>query len=510
MTVYLVGAGPGDPGLCTLRGAEVLASADVVVYDRLSTTALLDLAPSTAERISVGKQPGGPRTSQSDINALLVARGKAGQQVVRLKGGDPFVFARGGEEAAALHAAGVSFEVVPGVTSAVAVPAYAGIPVTMRYSSTSVTVVTGHEDPTREQGSVNWQARAALGGTVVVLMGAARCEAICEELIAGGMDPKTPAASIQWGTRPNQRTLRGTLGTLANLNPQPPSTIVIGEVAASDLGWFESRPLFGRRIVVTRAQPHTRAMADALRARGAEAIELACIAFEPPTQPARLAQAAADVGSYDWVVFTSPRAVERFFVYLHDARSLGEAKVAAIGPSTADALAQHNVVADLLPTQYVAESLLEALLEQSEAVGQAEVDKATRVLIPRAETARDVLPDGLAAAGWEVDVVSAYRTVVPAPHSDAVALLAEAEVVAFTSSSTVNNFLDTYGVEALPEVVAVIGPVTAAALRERGVDVAVEAQVYTTEGLIAAIEHYFALHTNVNNNPNINPNSNTL
>ena len=486
MTVYLVGAGPGDPSLLTLRGAEVLAGADVVVYDRLSVTSLLDLAPADAEHISVGKQPGGPRTSQGDINALLVARGQAGQQVVRLKGGDPFVFARGGEEAAALAAAGVAFEVVPGITSAVAVPAYAGIPVTMRYSSTSFTVVTGHEDPAKGEGSVNWEAVAALGGTVVVLMGAARCRTICDRLIAAGLASDTPVAAVQWGTRPNQRTLRATLATLADLDPQPPATIVIGEVAAADLAWFENRPLFGRRMVVTRAQPQAAAMAADLRRRGAEAIELPAIAFQPPEDPDRLARTAADVGRYDWVVFTSPTGVARFFEHLHDARSLGGVRVAAIGPGTAAALAERNVIADLVPEQYVAESLLETL---SNEVGP---DGPGRVLIPRAETARDVLPDGLAAAGWDVDVVPAYRTVAPSPDPDAAALLAEAEVITFTSSSTVINFTDTYGTDAVPEVVATIGPVTSATARSHGLEVAVEATDHTVNGLIAALEDFFA------------------
>lgn len=486
MTVYLVGAGPGDPALLTLRGAEVLAGADVVVYDRLSVTSLLELAPPAAERISVGKQPGGPRTSQDDINALLVARGQAGQHVVRLKGGDPFVFARGGEEAAALAAAGVAFEVVPGITSAVAVPAYAGIPVTMRYSSTSFTVVTGHEDPAKGEGSVNWEAVAALGGTVVVLMGASRCRAICDRLITAGMAPDTPAAAVQWGTRPSQHTLRATLATLADLSPEPPSTIVIGDVAAAELAWFENRPLFGRRIVVTRAQPQAAALAAELRQRGAEAIELPAIDFQPPEDPDRLAQAAGEVGSYDWVVLTSPTGVARFFEQLRDARSLGGVRVAAIGPSTAAALAERNVVADLVPEQYVAEALLEALSAEVGPEGPG------RMLIPRAEAARDVLPDGLAAAGWQVDVVPAYRTVAPVPDPAAAALLSDAEVVTFTSSSTVANFIDTHGLDAVPDVVATIGPVTSATARSRGLQVAVEATVYTVGGLIAALEDFFA------------------
>ncbi|MYG93589.1 MAG: uroporphyrinogen-III C-methyltransferase [Acidimicrobiia bacterium] len=486
MTVYLVGAGPGDPGLLTLKGAEVLAGADVVVYDRLSVTSLLDLAPSEAECISVGKQPGGPRTSQDDINALLVARGRSGQQVVRLKGGDPFVFARGGEEAAALASAGVDFEVVPGITSAVAAPAYAGIPVTMRYSSTSFTVVTGHEDLAKGEGSVNWKAVASLGGTVVVVMGAARCRTICDRLIAAGLAPDTPAAAVQWGTRPQQRTLRATLGTLAECNPGSPATIVIGEVAACDLGWFENRPLFGRRIVVTRARPQASVLAAKFRCKGAEVIELPVIAFEPPDDLNRLVRFASEVSRYDWVVFTSLTGVHRFFEHLRDARSLGGVQVAAIGPTTVAALAEHNVVADLVPPRYVAEALLEALCSE---VG---TKRPQRVLIPRAESARDVLPDGLSGAGWDVDVVPAYRTVAMVPDDAVAASLAEAEAIIFTSSSTVANFVDTYGVDKVPEVVASIGPITTDAARKRGLEVAVQAAEHTIEGLIAALEDFFA------------------
>src|SRR5688572_26888519 len=281
MTVYLVGGGPGDPGLITVRGAEVLARADVVVYDRLSVASLLDLAPPGAERISVGKAPGRASRPQAEINALLVERGRAGQRVVRLKGGDPFVFARGGEEAAALLAAGVPFEVVPGITSAVAVPAYAGIPVTLRHSSTSFTVVTGHEDPSTPE-SVDWEAVARVGGTIVILMGIGRLPQITERLLAGGLPPETPAASVQWGTRPEQRTVRATLATIARQDLAPPSVIVIGGVAAQDLRWFEDRPLFGKRIVVTRARAQASELVGRLAAAGAEPIELATIDVQNP------------------------------------------------------------------------------------------------------------------------------------------------------------------------------------------------------------------------------------
>src|SRR6476646_4332709 len=278
MTVFLVGAGPGDPGLLTVRAAEVLAAADVVVYDRLSAVGLLDLAPATAERISVGKAPGRAEMSQDAINDLLVQRGRAGQRVVRLKGGDPFVFARGGEEAAALLDAEVPFEVVPGITSAIAVPAYAGIPVTLRHSSTSVTLVTGHEDPAvGDEGTVDWEAVARVGGTIVVLMGVARIAQIAERLIAGGRSADTPVASITWGTRPEQRTVRATLRTIGALTLEAPATIVIGEVAAQKLEWFERRPLFGKRVVVTRARDQASGLTARLLDLGATVIELPTI-----------------------------------------------------------------------------------------------------------------------------------------------------------------------------------------------------------------------------------------
>jgi len=276
MTVYLVGAGPGDPGLLTVRGAEVLARADVVVYDRLSVASLLDLAPPHAERISVGKTPRGPSTSQDDINALLVEKGKAGLEVVRLKGGDPFVFARGGEEAQALADAGVPFEVVPGVTSAVAVPAYAGVPVTHRGLSTSFTVVTGHEDPWAAT-ETDWEAVARVGGTIVVLMGVATRGAIAKRLVAGGLDPATPATAVRWGTRPDQATVRTTLADLGAVDIEAPATIVIGAVAGLDLRWFEDRPLLGRRVVVTRAREQASERVTRLRQLGAESIALPAI-----------------------------------------------------------------------------------------------------------------------------------------------------------------------------------------------------------------------------------------
>jgi uroporphyrinogen III methyltransferase/synthase len=479
VTVYLVGAGPGDPGLITVRGAEVMAAADVVVYDRLSVASLLDLAPEDAERISVGKAPGRATMPQSEIDALLVERGLRGQQVVRLKGGDPFVFARGGEEARALQAAGVPFEVVPGISSAIAVPAYAGIPVTMRHSSTSFTVITGHEDPDKG-GGIDWEAVARLGGTIVILMGVGRLAEIAGRLIAGGLAPDTPAAAVRWGTRPAQHTVRAELATLASHPLEAPSTIVIGPVAAIDLGWFESRPLFGRRVVVTRAREQASALVARLRQLGAEVVEAPVIVIaDAGDGGGALAQAAARIGSYDWVIVTSANGARRLLGALHDARDLGGVRVAAIGPGTADALRLGNVVADLVPERFVAESLLDAF--------PAPPPNGGRVLLARAAVARDVLPDGLRAAGWEVDVVESYRTEAAPIDLAARAAVAEADIVTFTSSSTVERFVEAFGVDAVPPLVASIGPVTSATARELGLTVDVEAAEHTVPGLVAAL-----------------------
>lgn len=481
MTVYLVGAGPGDPGLLTVRGAELLRSADVVVFDRLSVAALLDLAPPTAERISVGKRPGRVDMVQDDINALLVERGRRGQVVVRLKGGDPFVFARGGEECAALQAAGVAFEVVPGITSALAVPAYAGIPVTLRHSSTSFTVVTGHEDPTSGGGSVDWEAVARVGGTIVILMGVARWDRICEGLLAGGLAPDTPAAAVRWGTRPEQHSTRATLATLGHHELASPSVIVVGPVAGHDLAWFESRPLFGRSVVVTRARAQASQLSDRLRTLGAAVVELPAIEIgDPADGGVALRAAAAALAGYDWVVFTSPNGVERTFAHVPDTRALAGVRVAAIGPGTAEALARYRVVADLVPDRFVAEALLEAF-------PPVPTDGRNRVLLARAAIARDVLPDGLRARGWEVDVVEAYRTARADPGGAAVAAATTADAVTFTSSSTVDGYLDVAGADRVPPVVACIGPVTAATARERGLTVTVEAPVHTIDGLVDAL-----------------------
>lgn len=486
MTVYLVGAGPGDPGLLTRRGAEVLGRADVVVYDRLSARDLLDLAPQGAELIDVGKAPGHARVPQEGINDILVEHGRRGQTVVRLKGGDPTVFARGGEEALALKEAGVPFEIVPGVTSAIAVPAYAGIPVTQRFSSTSFTVVTGHEDPSvGEDGSVDWDAVARVGGTIVVLMGVGRIRQICDRLIAAGRPADTPAAAIRWGTKAEQHTVRATLGTLADQELSPPSTIVIGAVAGLDLSWFEHRPLFGRTVVVTRARAQASALADRLRDVGAEVVEVPAIDITDPADGGdALRDAASRLGTYDWIVVTSRNGAERLLAECRDARAFGAAKVAAIGPGTAEALAAGNIVVDLVPERFVAESLLEAFPAADAGGG--------RVLLARAAEARDVLPDGLRDAGWSVDIVEAYRTVLGTPTEEELAAVAGADVVTFTSSSTVRNFLSVVGGGSVPPIVACIGPITAATAREHDLKVDVEATEHTIDGLVDALVQHFS------------------
>ncbi len=479
MTVYLVGAGPGDPGLITVRGAEVLARADVVVYDRLSVASLLDLAPAAAERISVGKAPGRASLPQADINALLVERGKAGEEVVRLKGGDPFVFARGGEEAAALLAAGVPFEVVPGITSAVAVPAYAGLPVTYRGLASSFTIVTGQEG---EAGvPVDWEAVARVGGTVAVLMGVAKREGIARRLMAGGLPPETPVAAVTWGTRPEQRTVRTTLGRLAATPIESPAVLVVGAVATLEFPWYEGRPLFGRRIIVTRAREQASGLVERLHELGAATVELPVIEIaEPPDGGAALREAARRVGDYDWVAFTSANAVVRFFAALGDvgadSRALGGRRVAAIGPGTAEALAGAGVRADIVPERFVAESLLDAF-----------PSGPGRVLLPRAAVARDALPAGLAERGYAVDVVEAYRTVVGRPAPEALAAVATAHAVTFTSSSTVTNYLAVVGDAPVPPVVACIGPITAETARAAGLTVDVVAPEHTIDGLVRAL-----------------------
>jgi uroporphyrinogen III methyltransferase/synthase len=481
MTVYLVGAGPGDPGLLTVRGAEVLRQADLVVHDRLADARLLDLAPTTAGRVDVGKAPGGP-VHQDEINELLVREGRAGRTVVRLKGGDPFVFGRGGEEALALQAAGVPFEVVPGITAAIGVPAYAGVPVTHRGLATSFTVVTGHSRHAVDR-ETNWEALAAAGGTIVVLMGVAHRAAIASRLIGGGLAPDTPVLAVHWGTRPQQRSWRVRLDQLGVTALEPPVTLVIGAVAGLDLDWYEGRPLWGRRVVVTRARTQVSALSARVQELGAIPVEVPTIRIDPPGDAgAGLAQAAIDLasGRYDWVVFSSANSVTALLAHLADPRSFGTARIAAMGPGTADALAAWRIIPDLVPERAIAEGMLEAFPDPP--------GPDSRVLLPRAAAGRDALPAGLLSAGWQVDTVEAYRT-LPLPMTDADRrAVAAADAICFASASAVNGLLEAAGgPDVVPAVVVCIGPSTAAAATAAGLRVTAVAERHTIPGLVEAL-----------------------
>jgi uroporphyrinogen III methyltransferase / synthase len=480
VTVYLVGAGPGDPGLLTVRGAEVLRTADVVVHDRLADASLLDLAPPSARRIDVGKAPGGP-VRQEEINELLINEARAGHQVVRLKGGDPFVFGRGGEEAQALQAGGVAFEVVPGVTSAVAVPAYAGVPVTHRGLATSFTVVTGHSRHAIDR-ETDWEALARAGGTIVVLMGVAHRDRIAARLIAGGLRGDTPVLGVHWGTRPEQQSVRVRLDQLGETALEPPVTLVIGPVAGLDLSWYEARPLFGRRVVVTRARTQASVLSERLRDLGARPIEVPTIELAPPADGgAGLDRAATGLAEdrYEWVVFTSANAVDALMAHIPDARSMGSTSIAAVGPGTASALERYRLIPDLVPDHQLAEGLVEAFPDPPGA--------GASVLFPRAAEGREVLLDGLSEAGWKVDLVEAYRTVPAVPSREMMTAVAEADAACFTASSTVSGFLSAFGLGAVPPVVVCIGPVTAATAEDAGIRVAAVASTHTIDGLVAAL-----------------------
>lgn len=487
MTVYLVGAGPGDPGLLTLRGAELLAGADVVVHDRLADSAVLELVRPDVECIDVGKTPGLAGAQQEAINALLIERGRQGQAVVRLKGGDPFVFGRGGEEAEALLAAGVDFEVVPGITSAVAVPAYAGVPVTHRGLSRSFSVVTGHSR-SLGAGGVDWDALARAGDTIVVLMGVGHRAAIASALQAAGRPPTTPVLAVQWGTRPEQRSVRTTLAELSRTTLESPAVLVIGPVAGLNMAWYERRPLLGCRVVVTRAPHQASSLAEQLRRVGAQPVAVPVIELaDPSDEGAGLDRAARRLagGAYQWVVFTSANAVDRLFSRLDDLRALGSSRLAVVGRATADALAAYHLRADLVPVRFVAEGLLEVFPAPSE---------PGTVLLPQAADARAVLADGLTARGWQVEVVEAYRTVPGQPSDGQLAAAAGADAICFTSSSTVTNYLAVAGPERVPPVVAAIGPVTAATARRHGLKVTVEATEHTIEGLVSVLVRAVGSH----------------
>jgi len=497
--VWLVGAGPGDPGLVTTDALEAVVRSDVLIYDRLVPRRLIKLALPETERIFVGKDPtqqGGSGFSQQEINDLLIAKAREGKRVVRLKGGDPFVFGRGGEEAEALVAAGIPFEVVSGVSSALAAPAYAGIPVTHRRLASSFTVVTGHEDPDKPESAVDWQRIAKSADTLVILMGGANLGDIMELLVEGGRAPDEPVAVIRWGTTPAQQVVVGTVGDVAERVAEaeltPPLVTVVGPVVGlrEKLRWFDNRPLFGKRVVVTRAREQAFAMTHALTKAGAEPIELPAIEIVPRVDRKALRQALDRLGAaeYDWLVFSSANGVDIFFDRLRrqtkDARALGRARVCAIGPVTAAALARHGVIADVVPERFIAEGMVEALSER-DMMGK-------RLLWPRARGGRRTPVVALERLGAQVDELPLYSAAVPKQvDAEAMARLraGEVDIVTFASPSAVRNLLKMLGDASLLEkpLIACIGPVTARAARRAGLRVDVEASEHTVEGLLAAL-----------------------
>jgi uroporphyrinogen III methyltransferase/synthase len=497
--VWLVGAGAGEPGLITVRGQSVLSRADVVLYDALAHPALLENCP-TAELRSVGKRYGEDSTRQDDIIRQMIELARQGKRVVRLKGGDPFMFARGAEEALALAEAGVKFEVVPGVSSPVATSAYAGISLTHREVSGSVTFITGSDRAGKEWSPGSWKKLATATDTICVLMGMRRIGEIAQAIIDGGRAPSTPAAVIHWGARPEQRVVTSTLDRIADSAAEAglknPSIIVIGEVVAlrEKLSWYDSRPLSGKLVVIPRAAEQARDTANALRERGAVPVPLPMIEIAPPPDANRFSRAVAEMPRYDWVLFTSANAVEQLRKELEraglDARAFGTARVGAVGSKTAEALTRIGIKADVVAQEFVGEGLARAVLVEPAPL---------RVLLLRALVGREALPEALRARGSEVDVVAAYET---KPIESSGAELAEriasgkADVVLFTSSSTVTSTLEALGPGGRQRlsgvVLASIGPVTTRTLRAAGLEPTVEASIYTVEGLLDALEAHFS------------------
>ncbi len=495
--VYLVGAGPGDPELLTLKGRRCLEEAEVVLYDHLIDQALLAHARPGAELILGGKRARDWVLDQEEINNLLVRKALEGKVVVRLKGGDPFVLGRGGEEAEALVRSGVPFEVVPGITSAIAVPAYSGIPVTHRRLASSFAVVTGHEDPTREDSRIAWDRLATAVDTLIFLMGMENLAAIARKLIEHGRSAATPVALVHRGTGPRQKTLTGTLQDIAGRAKDagfgPPAVTIIGEVAGlrEGLRWFDNRPLSGKKVLVTRSRTQAGHLSRLLAREGAEPVELPTIEIKPASDPRALDGALGRLGDFDWLVFTSTNAVEAFFERLkqtgRDARALGGAKICAIGPATAGELEGRSLVLDLVPKEFTSLGILEGL--------RGEEIKGRRFLLPRADIAGEELAQGLLGLGARVEEVVAYET-VPAPESleRAPELLEAAQAVTFTSSSTVRGLMDLLGRDGKAlagKVVACIGPVTADTAQEMGLRVDIVAREHTIPGLVAAMSEWY-------------------
>jgi uroporphyrinogen III methyltransferase / synthase len=499
--VYLVGAGPGDPGLITVKGLECVKKADVVIYDYLANERLLDHRRPDSELIYVGKQGGRHTLPQEEINALIVRKAREGKIVARLKGGDPFIFGRGGEEAEELVDNGIPFEIVPGVTAATAVPTYAGIPLTHREHTASVAFVTGHEDPSKEESKIHWDRIATGIGTLVFFMGMKNLQNIVDNLTAHGRSPETPVALIQWGTRTDQRVVTG---TLQNIVPRvkeaklgPPAIIVVGEVVRlrEKLNWYESKPLFGKRIVVTRSRDQASVFAEMLIDRGATTIELPTIDVVPPASWDELDKAFGELESYNWIIFTSANAVRFFMERLsslgRDIRMLKGINICAVGPKTAESLGSYGLRADLIPAEFKAEGVLAAL-------GGVNI-KGLRFLIPRAKIAREIIPEKLKQLGASVTVAIAYENVKPMADVERTKKLLEEKKIAavtFTSSSTVHNFVEMIGQKEYKALlngvtVACIGPVTAKTAEEYGMKVDVMPQEYTIPAFVDALVQYY-------------------
>lgn len=499
--VYLVGAGPGDPGLITVKGRECIEKADVVIYDYLASPTLLKLAPENAEIIYVGKKGGDHTLSQDGINALLVEKAQTtGGVVTRLKGGDPFIFGRGGEEAEVLIEAGIPFEIVPGVTSAIAAPAYAGIPLTHRKFTATLSLVTGHEDPEKKESNIDWEA-ISKSGTIVFLMGVKNLPHITSQLVKYGKPKETPVALVRWGTTPRQESVTGTLETIVDevraAGLKSPSIIIVGDVVTlrDNMKWFENRPLFGKKVVVTRARKQASDLVKLLSELGAECIESPTIHVVPPLDPEPLADAVENLSSYDWIIFTSVNGVDFFFNSLFnkglDVRSLHQIKTACIGPATAARLRTFGLNSDIIPESYRAESVVDAF-------SGIEV-KNQKVLLPRAEEARPVIPVELRKMGAEVNEVVAYRTEEAKENRrELIERLREnaVDMVTFTSSSTVKNFAAALPAGEADELmkgveVACIGPITADTAKELGFKVDLVADAYTIAGLTEKILHHY-------------------
>jgi uroporphyrinogen III methyltransferase/synthase len=494
---FLVGAGPGDLGLVTLRAKECIEGAEVIIYDYLCNAEMLKWAAPEAEIVFAGKKASAHTLKQEEINALLVEKGRAGKRVVRLKGGDPFLFGRGAEEAIALADAAVPFEIVPGVSSAIAGPAYAGIPVTHRGKTSHVTFFTGHEDPEKKESSIDFKALVRLGGTQVMLMGVERLEAITREMLELGANPLMPVALVRWATTGAQQTLVGTLQNVADQAREQdfaaPAIAIFGDVVSlrQKLSWFEKRELFGKRIVVTRTRAQAGVLSEQLRALGADVFELPTIEIQPPSDLRAFAELVQDAHSYDWIVFTSPNGVTAFFDLFYklydDAREIGGARIAAIGPGTAQRVKSFHLHVDLQPEEFVAEGLVRAFRKEGTMENQ-------RILLARAEQARDVLPKQLASLGAIVDEGFAYRTVAETRDvTGARRRFVEegADLITFTSSSTVENFIALGLKWPKGMQLASIGPITSKTAREHGLKIDVEARRHDIPGLVEAIRRFY-------------------